>query len=192
MDRNTVDVWSKAVEVATVAHKAQQRKGNGTPYITHPYTVAMLLAKSGCTQDVVVAGLLHDTVEDTSLSYEDVKREFGETVARLVEECSEHDKEKSWEERKQYTIDKLQHISAEGCMITCADKLHNIRSTVKEFEVCGEAVWNRFNRGKDKQKWYYCSLVTELGKRIPGFPLYVLLKQEVEDLFGKGNIKSKC
>jgi (p)ppGpp synthase/HD superfamily hydrolase len=184
MDRNALDIWSKAVEVATVAHDLQKRKGNGMPYITHPFTVAMLLLETGCSQDVVIAGLLHDTIEDTSLSYENLRKEFGEFVAKLVKECSEHDKTKTWEERKQYTIHKLQRISAEGCMITCADKLHNIRSTVKEFQVCGDAVWNRFNRGKDKQQWYYCSLVAELGKRIPGFPLYQLLKDEVAELFG--------
>lgn len=180
-----LDLFSKAVEVATVAHEAQKRKGNGTPYITHPYTVGLLLLQAECSQDVVIAGLLHDTLEDTLLSYEDIKQEFGAQVATLVEECSEYDKTKSWEERKQHTIERSQSISVQACMIMCADKLHNIRSTVQEFDVCGDTVWERFNRGKNKQEWYYRSLVEGLGKRVENFSLYILLKKEVEDLFNR-------
>lgn len=185
LDRQMLDIFSKAIEVATVAHEEQRRKGNGTPYITHPVTVSMLLLQAGCSQNAVVAGLLHDTLEDTELSYEDIKREFGPQVANLVEECTESDKSKSWEERKQHTIKRSQSISVEACMIMCADKLHNIRSTVQEFQISGDVVWDRFNRGKTKQEWYYRSLVESLGKRVGKFSLYILLKQEVEDLFNR-------
>ncbi|UOY92759.1 HD domain-containing protein [Ectobacillus sp. JY-23] len=186
MERCTLDRWMKAVEMATVAHMEQARKGNGVPYITHPYTVALLLTHAGCREEVIIAGLLHDTIEDTTIRYEDIRKEFGDVVAELVLECTELDRTKSWEERKQQTIEKLSRISMDACMIACADKLHNIRGTAQEFSICGEEIWKRFNRGKDKQQWYYTSVVGALGKRIPNTEIYQLLKAEVERLF---NIK---
>jgi (p)ppGpp synthase/HD superfamily hydrolase len=183
MNRYILDLFSLVVEAATVAHGKQTRKGNGTPYITHPFTVALLLLQAGCSEETVAAGLLHDTVEDTNLSFEEIVHKFGQQIARVVRECSEYDKSKGWEERKQHKIDHLHTVSLEACMVMCADKLHNIRATVREFEAKGDDVWGRFNRGKEKQEWYYRSVVDVLGKRVPDFPLYSLLKQEVDELF---------
>ncbi|MCP8968888.1 HD domain-containing protein [Ectobacillus ponti] len=183
MDRTILDLFSLAAETAAAAHQGQTRKGNGMPYITHPFTVALLLQEAGCSPAVITAGLLHDTIEDTSLTYQDLQRNFGAAVADIVQQCSEHDKEKSWEERKQYTIAHVQTISPEACMVICADKLHNIRSTVKGKEKEGELVWKRFTRGREQQEWYYRSMVEALGKRIPGFSLYGMLRREVEELF---------
>lgn len=177
--------FNKAVEIATLSHQLQLRKGSKVPYITHPYTVALLLLQVGCSEDVVIAGLLHDTVEDTSLTAADIIQEFGSNVGKLVEECSEQDKSKSWEERKLHTIEKIESISIEACMIICVDKLHNIRSTSAEIKEVGEMVWNRFNRGKEKQKWYYQNMVVSLEKRIPDFPYFPLFKQEVKEVFSK-------
>ncbi|MFX3623544.1 MAG: HD domain-containing protein [Ectobacillus sp.] len=183
MEGKELDILNKAVETAVIAHESQKRKGSSIPYIVHPVTVAMLLMQADCSRDIVIAGLLHDTVEDTSMSYETIQNQFGANVARLVQECSEHDKAKEWEERKQHMINQIEHISEEACMIMCADKLHNICSVATNLQTSGDMVGNRFKRGKDKQEWYYRSVVEALGKRIPEFSLYVLLKREVEGLF---------
>lgn len=174
---------SKAVEIAAASHQLQLRKGSALPYITHPYSVAMLLLQAGCSENVVIAGLLHDTVEDTDLTLHDIAREFGIQVAQFVEECTEPEKSKSWEERKLHSINKIQYISKESCMIICCDKLHNIKSTSEERLKVGEKVWERFNRGKEEQKWYYRSMVAALEGRISDFPLFPLLQQAVNDVF---------
>jgi (p)ppGpp synthase/HD superfamily hydrolase len=79
----------KAIVVAALAHEGQVRKGTSIPYITHPYTVGMMLARSGCSDEVVAAGILHDTVEDTELTLEYIAREFGEKIAAIVEGCEQ-------------------------------------------------------------------------------------------------------
>ncbi|MBO9128156.1 HD domain-containing protein [Bacillus sp. 165] len=185
MNRELLDKFNLAVETASIAHRAQTRKGNGTPYITHPFTVGMLLLDVGCSSETVIAGILHDTIEDTSVTYKDIETAFGMNVAQIVKQCSEHDKSKSWEERKQHTLNNIGVISMEACMVVCADKLHNIRSTATDFRKIGTEVWGKFNRGKEQQEWYYRGLVKALGKRLEHFPLYRLLEAEVEELFAK-------
>lgn len=184
MNIEKLDRLNKAANLAAVAHRDQVRKSKETPYIIHPLMVGMLLADAGCSVDVIISGYLHDTIEDTFVTAEDIKTEFGETVLHIVEGCSEPDKSAEWEERKQHTIDFLQkEATVEVCMVTCADKLHNIRSMVLDYKEEQEAMWNRFNRGKDKQKWYYMSLVDVLRKRLPDFSLFQLLETEVNRLF---------
>ena len=89
-----------AIKVSTKAHEGQYRKGTNLPYISHPYAVGMLLMSYECTSEVVAAGILHDTVEDTELTLKDIEEQFGPKVASIVEGCSEPNKEWSWEERK--------------------------------------------------------------------------------------------
>ncbi len=90
----------KAIQFAAIAHEGQYRKGTNIPYIIHPVSVGFLLQSIGCDEEVIVAGLLHDTVEDTDTELDDIKREFGERVASLVFSASEPDKTLTWEERK--------------------------------------------------------------------------------------------
>ncbi len=89
-----------AVEVAVKAHQKQSRKGTDTPYITHPLAVGIILAKAGCSDDVIIAGILHDTVEDTPITLDYIGDTFGNKVAGIVKGASEPDKSLPWEERK--------------------------------------------------------------------------------------------
>ncbi|SDH78315.1 HD domain-containing protein [Alteribacillus persepolensis] len=182
MDLLQVDTINAAIHLAAKAHRSQVRKGNQLPYITHSYAVGLLLSQSGCSKDVIAAGILHDTIEDTPITKSDLRTEFGKHVTAIVDGCTE-DKSLTWEERKQHTLDFLRTASLEVCMVICADKLHNIRETVRDFEQVGEEIWNQFNRGKGKQKWYYENLVDVLGERLETFPLYPLLAEEVDKLF---------
>ncbi|EOD01815.1 HD domain-containing protein [Caldisalinibacter kiritimatiensis] len=175
-----------AIEVAAKAHKGQTRKGTDIPYITHPYTVGMMLLQEGCSEELVIAGILHDTVEDTYITLDYIREMFGKKVADIVEGCSEPDKSLPWEDRKEHTIEYLKTAPLDIRIVTLADKLHNIRSTIKEYEKVGEEVWNRFRRGKEKQSWYYYGLIDVLCNRedIPNhINLFNEFEKEVKKLF---------
>jgi len=152
-----------AIDFATIAHKGDFRKGTDIPYITHPYAVGMLLMQHGCDEDVIIAGLLHDVEEDTDFGLDDIEMRFGKSVRDIVAGCSEQKRfpdntEIPWEVRKQHTIDHLPAASMAIKLVACADKLHNITSMLKDYDNCGEKLWERFNKGHEDQKWYFQSL----------------------------------
>ena len=142
----------EAIQVAAVAHGDQKRKGTDIPYITHPFMVAMILSQAGYGEDVVVAGVLHDTLEDTDLTLDDIRSQFGEHVAGIVQGCSEADRSLPWKARKQHTIDYLKTASAGVRATSCADKLHNARSMASDYWEMGESLWDRCNAGRDEQE----------------------------------------
>lgn len=177
-----MDVIEKALQVASQAHEKQYRKCTNIPYITHPVAVGMILMKAGYDDDIIAAGILHDTVEDTELSLEDIERIFGIKIAKIVEGCSEPNKSLTWEERKEHTIELLKTASVDIRAVACADKLHNIRSIISDFEQHGDAVWGRFRRGKLQQEWYYRNVIESLGFMMT-FKLLEELQKEVDRLF---------
>lgn len=177
-----MNLIEKAIIIATKAHEKQYRKETNIPYIVHPFAVAMILMKNGCNDDVIASGLLHDTIEDTDLTIQDIEREFGSNVADIVQGCSEPDRNLSWEERKEQTLEEIKMASLDIRLVACADKIHNVRSIRDDLRVHGESVWNRFNRGKGKQEWYYRGLVKSLGYA-SRFELLEQLEEEVGLLF---------
>ena len=154
----------EAIEVAAEAHQGQYRKGTRTPYITHPYAVGLILMEAGCPEAVIIAGILHDTVEDTDLTLEFIQERFGEYIADIVDGCSEN-KALRWRARKTERIEALRSASPEICTVTCADKLHNLRTIISEYDVIGDAVWERFHGGVDDQAWYYRSVLNSISER---------------------------
>ncbi|MCM3693667.1 HD domain-containing protein [Neobacillus niacini] len=177
-----MDIVEKALQLASKFHEGQYRKNTDIPYITHPVAVGMLLVKNGYSEEIVAAGILHDTVEDTALTLEDIKREFGTKIAEIVAGSSEPDKSLPWKDRKEHTIEFLKGASEEIRIVVCADKLHNIRSIIRDYEQVGEEVWGRFNAGKEQQKWYYMNVVESLGSQST-FDLLSELRNEVDRLF---------
>ena len=176
-----------AIEVAAKAHRGQVRKGTDIPYISHPYAVGMMLARAGCQEEMIAAGVLHDTVEDTDLTLGYIRETFGEQVASIVEGCSERDKSASWETRKTHTLEYLRTAPWQVRVVACADKLHNLRTIAAEHEKLGEAVWSRFKRGRSEQEWYYRGLVQSLCDQREGekeIPFCAEFRDEVERLFG--------
>ncbi len=154
-----------AIEQAMKAHGKQTRKGTDLPYIIHPLAVGIILAKVNCADEVITAGILHDTVEDTALTLDEVRDNFGETVAAVIAGASEPDKTLPWEDRKKHTIKHLRTASLEVRLVACADKLHNVRSIAMDYRKVGESVWGRFKRGRTAQEWYYRALVDSLCRR---------------------------
>lgn len=152
-----------ACEIAAKAHCRQDRKGKDVPYIAHPMAVAILLARAGASEEAILAGILHDTVEDADLTLEIIEEQFGLEVAEIVEGCSEPDKNLPWEERKEHTLEALKTASDGVWLVSCADKLQNVRNMAVDYKKHDDALWGRFNRGKDEQVWYYQSLVESLA-----------------------------
>jgi (p)ppGpp synthase/HD superfamily hydrolase len=177
-----MDVIEKALQIAARAHVNQRRKGSDIPYIVHPVAVGMILMKAGYDETLVAAGILHDTVEDTDLSLQDIEQEFGPKIAEIVGGCSEPDKALSWDQRKTHTIEYLKNAPNDIRAVACADKLHNIRSITNDYKRIGAEIWNKFNAGKEKQEWYYTQIVESLNYQ-NSFPLVEELKEEVHNLF---------
>ena len=155
----------KAIVFATQKHEGQTRKGTDIPYIVHPMEVMHILTELQCTQEIVIAGILHDVLEDTATTPEEIKKRFGSNILRLVQSESE-DKSKTWLERKQKTIDELEFASEETCLVLYADKLSNLRSMYNDEIEIGDDLWSRFNTSKDAQDWYYKSLGEVLFKKL--------------------------
>lgn len=147
----------KAVEFATERHSGQVRKGTALPYIVHPIEVMHILYRMGADENVMIAGVLHDTIEDTGTTKDEILELFGEDVANLVTGHSE-DKSKSWEERKLTAIEHLANSDKRFKMLVMADKLSNMRAIAADYAVVGDKLWERFNAPPEKQAWYYSKL----------------------------------
>src|SRR5690606_5092954 len=143
---------------------------------------------AGCAEDVVIAGLLHDVVEDTSVTLEEVRDRFSPAVADIVAACTE-DKRLPWEERKARMLETLAGAPLPVKLVACADKLHNIRDLRADYQQVGERVWDRFNRGRELQERYYRGLLNAFAAEIREgiYPtLFRALAEEVEAQFGGG------
>jgi hypothetical protein len=151
--------FEEALRFAAVRHDGQYRKGTNIPYLTHPVAVSMLLVGDRQPTQVVVAGLLHDLIEDTLTTPEEIEKRFGKEVKRLVEAVSEPGKHLSWEERKRMTIQHVHLMHYDEVALLAADKLHNLRSIRLDVESAGRQVWDRFNRPLRDQSWYYHELL---------------------------------
>lgn len=152
----------KAAAFAEIAHKGAVRKGTNIPYITHPLETAVIASMLTEEEEIIAAALLHDTMEDAGVSYEELKAQFGLRVADLVAEESE-DKSRTWKERKSTTLEHLKTAGRDIKILTLADKLSNIRSMARDYLLKGEELWQRFNvKEKSLHAWYYNSMKERL------------------------------
>lgn len=154
---------NQAIIFATERHAGQLRKGTALPYILHPLETMQILSNMQADMDLQIAGLLHDTIEDTNTTAAEIAALFGDDVTALVSHHSE-DKSKSWLERKTQALAALQ--AADDCikMLALADKLSNLRSIARDYKQLGDGLWQRFNAPKEKQAWYYNGLVDTLAE----------------------------
>ncbi len=166
------------------------------PMIIHPISVGMLLEEYGYDERVVVAGYLHDVVEDTKYTIEDIKREFGDEIANLVMEASEPDKSLSWEERKEHTIEETKKLPLRNKLVICADKINNLEDLMLKFQKSGKRDFSAFKRGEEKQRWYHTSVYESLiygeDENLPIFKRYKNVLDTVfyekEDLYLRDTI----
>ena len=156
-------ITEKAKSFAITAHIGQIRKSDKEkPKIIHPINVANILQEYNFDDNVIAAGYLHDVIEDTNYTKEDLLKSFGEDVVSLVLGATEEDKSLSWEERKQETITKVKTLDLRHKAIVCADKISNLEDLRIIFEINGKKDFSAFKRGFDKQKWYYTGVYDSL------------------------------
>ncbi len=174
-----------ALVLAARAHRAQCRKGTDIPYIVHPVQVAMILMRHGFDEDLVVAGVLHDTVEDTGVSMDEIRAGFGDAVADLVAAVSEtkvdgNGERRPWRVRKAEQIAHLARADERVAALKAADSLHNLECTVAELPAVGAAVWARFNASAEDWLWYHRSVADLVRERLgAGHPLVAELDRAI-------------
>jgi len=155
----------RAFEFAAEKHAGQTRKASGIPYIAHLMGVASLVLEFGGDEDLSIAALLHDVVEDCGGApmLKEVRRRFGSRVAKIVDGCTDSDTDPKppWLERKESYIRHLQSADAETRLVSAADKLNNVRSILSDYREVGELIWARFSGGREGTLWYYRALLEE-------------------------------
>lgn len=155
----------EALGLAADAFRDRRRKGTGIPYLSHLLQVMVWVAENGGDEEQMIAALLHDYLEDIEgSSAEALEQCFGPRVRRLVEALSDsqtHPKP-PWRERKDLYLAHLERAPAEVKLVCACDKLHNARSILRDLETEGEALWDRFNAGRDETLWYYGAVLGAL------------------------------
>ena len=177
--------FEEALVFATRLHGGQRRKGSPVPYISHLLVVAGLVLEQGSGEDAAIAALLHDAVEDQGgrPTLDEIRRRFGDRVAEIVEGCTDAFTllKPPWRKRKEAYLAHLTQASAAVRLVSAADKLHNARTTLADYRQSGEAVWQRFNGGRQGTLWFYRAMVDAL--RAGGsFPLVEELDRVVSEL----------
>jgi (p)ppGpp synthase/HD superfamily hydrolase len=155
----------RAFAFAAEKHAGQARKASTIPYTAHLMGVASLVLEAGGDEDLAIAALLHDVVEDCGgeRMLKEVRRRFGNRVARIVDGCTDAYliPKPPWKERKDYYLAHLKKADADTRLVSAADKLNNVRSILSDYREVGEFVWARFNGGREGTLWYYRSLLDE-------------------------------
>ncbi|MFH1447127.1 MAG: HD domain-containing protein [Chloroflexota bacterium] len=179
----------ESIQFATAAHAGQTRKGKDIPYITHPLSVALVLARAGADEDVVVAGVLHDTVEDSGgkIGLDEIERAFGGTVAGLVRHVTEEDKSLSWEERKRIALAHIYEMPYGALLLKSADALHNLSELVDDVKEHGNAVFDKFNAPEEKKIEQQQKLMEAMETVWPENPLLPEIKEGVAKLQTKAS-----
>ena len=157
--------FDRAAMFAIKAHTGTERRGKATPYIIHPMEAASIVATITNDQEMLAAAVLHDTLEDTDTTEEQLRSEFGDRVLRLVQtDTSQAPKGIPWREKRQLQIDTIAASPRDGKIVAIGDKLSNIRTIANDYGVIGDEVWNRFHapNGKEDIGWYYRGLAKAL------------------------------
>jgi (p)ppGpp synthase/HD superfamily hydrolase len=161
--------FMRAFAFAAKKHARQTRKASSIPYLAHLMGVASLVLEAGGDEDLAIAALLHDVVEDCGGGpmLKEVRRRFGPRVAKVVDGCTDADTypKPPWRERKESYIRHLKDADADTRLVSAADKLNNVRSIICDYREVGESVWSRFNGGRDGTLWYYRTLRDEFLQR---------------------------
>jgi (p)ppGpp synthase/HD superfamily hydrolase len=186
-----MSIVSEALMFATYHHQHQNRKGTKIPYMAHLLNVCKILAEKNCEDEILAAALLHDVVEDTDVTIEEVEEKFGVRIANIVRGCTEQDKlekkafdkKASWRERKEHTMHFLQTAATQDqLLVSAADKLDNLRAIAYDYQRIGEIIWKRFNAPKEEQHWYYVWLQEAFMQRADNNSLLHELANEMKDL----------
>jgi len=172
----------EAIVFAAKAHSGQYRKGTVIPYIYHPLAVARLLIENHCSEEIVITGLLHDTIEDTTVTFEQIAEKFGQAVAEMVQLLTDPPDLSTWLARKKHILETLSHAPQAVLLVALADKLDNLRAIGKD----QPQVWQRFKADKEQIRWYYKSLADLFLSRselLAGKPFFEEFIETVRQVF---------
>ena len=185
----TTERFASALAYAYQVHAGQRRKGTGIPYIAHILGVTAIAMEYGADEDQAIGALLHDAAEDGGgeATLAEIRARFGDAVADIVLGCSDslvEDPEDKlpWQERKENYLAHLENASESVLLVSAADKLHNVRSIVRDHHEHGEEIWNRFQGRRDGTLWYYETVADILIRRFRS-QLTRDLRDEVDKLF---------
>lgn len=178
-ERYPIEVW-RAINYAATAHETQTRKMSGNHYIEHPFGVFEIVRTVTSDEATQQAAVLHDTVEDTTVTFDDLARDFSPDVAGYVWGVSKDDTIDDWKERNQAYLRRLEdRASDSSVIIALADKIHNITDMIVSFDEYGDSMWDKFNANADDQLWWFSSVLALGRRRLPDCPLVDKLDQLV-------------
>ncbi|MBO4689287.1 MAG: bifunctional (p)ppGpp synthetase/guanosine-3',5'-bis(diphosphate) 3'-pyrophosphohydrolase [Paludibacteraceae bacterium] len=184
------DLLDRAIIFAVRAHHNTERRGKGFPYIVHPMEAVEIVATITPDQELLAAAALHDTIEDTEVTVEDIRREFGNRIAELVHAESDQfsegvSEEDSWHDRKQAAIDRLRHASHDAKIVAMGDKLSNMRAIWRDYQTKGDDLWNIFHiKDKAAHEWHYRGLADSLSELSDTFA-YREFVRLIDEVFSK-------
>ncbi len=167
LDTNLLD---RAIIFAVKAHHNTERRGKGFPYIVHPMEAVEIVATITSDQELLAAAVLHDTIEDTNVTVEELRAEFGDRIANLVHAESDQftegvSEEDSWHDRKQAAIDRLASAPHDAKIVALGDKLSNMRAIARDYAIKGDALWQIFHvTDKTQHEWHYRGLAASLSE----------------------------
>lgn len=178
----------QAINTAAWAHRDHVRKGTDIPYVSHVVGVMHLVSQVTDDEDVLIAALFHDILEDVPEEYspQRMAEEFGDRVVELVRGVTKDSTLSSWQDRSDAYLAHLRKADDGSVLISAADKLHNLLSIHADLDELGDELWARFNSGKERQLWWYRSVADLVLERLPGNPLGEELARQVARLENRG------
>ena len=184
------DLLDRAIIFAVKAHAGTERRGKGFPYIVHPMEAMEIVATMTNDQELLAAAALHDTVEDTDVTVEQLRAEFGDRVADIVAFESDSmqegvSEEESWRSRKQAGIERLSRATRDEKIVALGDKLSNMRAIARDYAEKGDAFWNIFHAKDPKEHaWRYRALADSM-RELEGTAAFTEFESLIEKVFGK-------
>ena len=187
-----MEIVSEAIIFAVKAHDGMRRKKSDAPYILHPMEAAVIVGTMSDDQELIAAAALHDVVEDTDITIEEIEEKFGKRIKELVASETEDKRAdlppaETWRIRKEESLADLKNTDDIGVlMVWIGDKLANMRSIYREWKVEGDAMWQKFNqKNVSEQAWYYRS-IAKLTERLSDTSAWIEYNALTELVFGKG------
>ena len=184
------ELMDRAIVFAVKAHHNTERRGKGFPYIIHPLEAVEIVATMTTDQELLAAAALHDTIEDTDVTVEQIRAQFGDRIAELVHSESDQftegvSEEDSWHDRKQAAIDRLAAASHDAKIVALGDKLSNMRAIWRDYQIKGDALWSIFHvKDKASHEWHYRGLAASLSELSDTFAYREFLRL-IDEVFGK-------
>ena len=183
------DLLDRAIIFSVQAHHNTERRGKGFPYIVHPMEAVEIVATITPDQELLAAAALHDTIEDTDVTVEQLREQFGERIADLVHAESDQftegiSEEDSWHDRKQAAIDRLAAAPRDAKIVAMGDKLSNMRAIWRDYQMKGDELWKIFHvTDKASHEWHYRGLASSLSELSDTFA-YQEFVRLIDEVFG--------